>query len=121
MESTDRRRQLAEEMDRRRAELRLTWDQVAQRADISIATLRRVRNGSGPISLDTMIGIDNALQWNTGHVEARIEGRDPSAPRESSTTPDVGATLEELRRLRDELNATIAGLEKREHQRRPTG
>ena len=81
------RRQLADEMDRQRAKLRLTWDQVAERAGISIATLRRLRNDDGPVSLDTMIGVDQALGWEPGHVEARLAGREPPKTKAADVPP----------------------------------
>jgi transcriptional regulator with XRE-family HTH domain len=100
------RRDLADEMNRRRAQLRLTWDQVAARAGISIATLRRLRNGDDPVSLDTMIGIDSALEWAPGYVEARLKGARPPS---GTKSPEVGQPPEkerqrlirEMRELRD--------------------
>lgn len=101
------RRDLAEEMNRRRAQLRLTWDQVSVRAGVSIATLRRLRNGDDPVSLDTMIGIDGALEWEPGYVEARLNGRRPPTRTKADGRDQQPADRErqqlirEMRELRD--------------------
>lgn len=89
------RRDLANEMNRRRAQLRLNWDQVATRAGISIATLRRLRNSDDKVSLDTMIGIDSALEWDPGHVEARLNGTQPP-PRSQDDDEFIRKTRELL-------------------------
>lgn len=95
------RRGLAEEMNRRRAQLRLTWEQVATRAGISIATLRRLRNSDDPVSIDTMIGIDSALEWKPGYTEARLNGA-RAAP---AAKDDNRAEREDLLRQLHELRA----------------
>lgn len=113
-----RRRELADEMNRQRANLRLTWDQVAQRADISVATLRRLRNSDDPVTLDTMIGIDRALEWESGHVEARLDGRTPPSRREHAPPDDeLDELIAAARRERDRAERALAELE-REKQRR---
>lgn len=116
----NRRRDLAEEMNRRRAELRLNWDQVAQRAGISVATLRRLRNSDDPPTLDTMVGIDQALQWEVGHVEARLSGQTPPLRRED-TPPDeeLEGLIASARRELARVERALAELE-REKQRRNT-
>jgi transcriptional regulator with XRE-family HTH domain len=68
------RKQLATAMNRRRAALHTTWDDVARRGGISIATLRRARNGNDPLTLDTTVAIERGLNWEEGHVEALLQG-----------------------------------------------
>jgi transcriptional regulator with XRE-family HTH domain len=116
---SQRRRDLAAEMNRQRAKLRLTWDQVAQRAGISVATLRRLRNSDDPVTLDTMVGIDEALEWGSGHVEARLAGREPAPLRREHAPPDdeLEVLIANARRELARVERALAELE-REKQRR---
>lgn len=74
----ERRRQLADAMNRRRAELRTTWDKVARRGGVSVATLRRARRGSDDLTLDTIVAIEMGLDWEPGYVEEVLSGRVPA-------------------------------------------
>lgn len=88
MEARDEgRKRLAEAMNRRRAELRTTWDEVARRGGISVATLRRARNGSDELTLDTIVAIERGMEWEQGHVEALVAGRDPVTRRNEHSPP----------------------------------
>jgi hypothetical protein len=67
-------------MNERRLELRLKWVEVARRAKMSPQNLVRVRKGLISISWDAADGIENALLWERGSVEAAVlEGRRPAA------------------------------------------
>lgn len=72
-------------MDKRRLELRppLKWNQVAEKAGLSIAHLARIRKGESPLSKMAASQIESALEWEPGTV-ARI--MDDEA---LSTTPEV--------------------------------
>lgn len=63
-------------MDAQRRNLGLTWDDVAQRADISYEAVRRVRQ-TGKMRPLTARGIEKALQWREGSVEAVLAGGEP--------------------------------------------
>lgn len=63
-------------MDAQRRNLGLTWDDVAQRADISYEAVRRVRQ-TGKMRPLTARGIEKALQWSEGSVEAILAGGEP--------------------------------------------
>lgn len=77
---------LAAAMETRRAELRIKWQDVARRADISIATLGRVRRDEGDLTTDTKYGLEEALRWTRGSIDAVLAGGAPTA-RESVLAP----------------------------------
>lgn len=80
------RKQLATAMNRRRAALHTTWDEVARRGGISVATLRRARNGNDPLTIDTVIAIERGLNWEDGQVEAILNGA-PVPPASAPAPP----------------------------------
>jgi hypothetical protein len=75
---SDARQQLAEEMDRRRAKLRLRWRQVAERAKLDESTLRRVRAGQLALTTYVKEGIEQALEWKEGSVDAILANKEPT-------------------------------------------
>jgi transcriptional regulator with XRE-family HTH domain len=75
--STPERQVLDAAMDRRRAQLGLNWAEVAERAGLSVATLRRARRGPDELSIDTVLGIERALRWAGGSVATILKGGDP--------------------------------------------
>lgn len=73
---TDWRERLAEEMDDRRVELRLEWEEVAVAAGISVATLRRIRRGAS-LTKDSAAAVERGLHWLPGSVAAIERGEPP--------------------------------------------
>lgn len=74
----DQRQHLAAVMEGRRLELRLTWQEVAERGDISLRALSSARAGSGDIRPLTRRGIDKGLQWVEGSgVDNILAGKAP--------------------------------------------
>lgn len=71
------RQRLARLMDERRADLDLTWNEVAERAGVTREGLRRTRVGSGHIRSLTKRGIERALQWSAGSVDRVLAGEEP--------------------------------------------
>lgn len=61
-------------MDERRRDLRLTWDEVAARAGIHRETLRQIRNGTGRIRPLSVTGLEDALEWPHGRIDAILDG-----------------------------------------------
>lgn len=59
-------------MDERRLELRLTWRQVARNAGMSTQNLLRIRKAEISISWNAADGIEDALRWPRGSVEAAV-------------------------------------------------
>lgn len=112
MSDADRDR-LAQAMDDRRRFLRLRWDDVAVKGSISYETLRQVRFGTGTMRALTKRGIEEALDWNAGSVDAILAGGepdeqflvgvrwpDPHAPTEPFEVPfDAAAEIARIARL----------------------
>lgn len=89
-----RRAQLDQWMDESRKALRLRWSQVAELAGMTTPNLLRIRKGKIGITWDAADGIENALQWERGSVEAAIlEGRRPvaAAPPDLALEPSGSA------------------------------
>ena len=81
------RRHLADLMDDRREELRLTWEQVAQLAGVSRETIRQTRMGDSEIRPLTRRGIEDALQWEAGSIAAILDGGQPTVASEQPGPP----------------------------------
>lgn len=74
----DDRKRLAEKMDQRRAWLRLKWRRVAERAVLDESTLYRARTNKIPLSTDIKAGIEQALEWEEGSVDAILADKEPT-------------------------------------------
>ena len=87
------RAQLASLMDSRLRELRLRWQDVSTRGDVSIKALHNARTGSASIRPQTQWGIEAGLQWPSGFVQWILDGYDPAsfpgreAPRTAAPRP----------------------------------
>ncbi|MEV4093853.1 hypothetical protein [Streptosporangium saharense] len=71
----DARLRLDQAMNDRRLSLRMKWHEVAEKAKISVPTLKRVRTGPGSITDWAARGLEEALEWPQGEV-ARILAAD---------------------------------------------
>ncbi|MUN41502.1 hypothetical protein [Actinomadura litoris] len=75
---------LAEHMDERRRDLgrqrgeRFSWDEVAVKAGLHRETLRNIRLHGRPMRDTTKDGIEDALQWERGSIDAILQGGDPT-------------------------------------------
>lgn len=65
-------------MDDRRADLRLRWKDVAARAGLTTEGLLGVRKGTGEIRPLTKRGIEDALDWEAGSIDAILAGGEPA-------------------------------------------
>jgi hypothetical protein len=66
------RAKLDQWMNERRKELRLRWAKVAELAGMVTSNLLRIRKGEIGISWDAADGIEHALQWERGSVQAAV-------------------------------------------------
>lgn len=106
---------LNQQMNARRQLLQMRWAEVARRADMTVQNLGRIRRGTISISWEAAQGIEDALQWERGSVEAVLNGgiatpllinasvgrREPPARSASDTPPPIDpktATVGDLRR-----------------------
>jgi transcriptional regulator with XRE-family HTH domain len=101
------RERLTRLMDERRGELGLTLAEVAECAGLTAEGLRNLRTGkSRTIRVKSKAGIERALRWDRGSVDAILSGGAPvSAPDPSEPTEEELAS-ELLRRI-DELQAVM--------------
>lgn len=85
----DNQTQLDAAMDARRVDLRMTWREVAEAAELSLAGLSAIRRGERQPSTLSRRRLEDALQWERGSIEAVMEGHDPTAvnPDETETVP----------------------------------
>jgi transcriptional regulator with XRE-family HTH domain len=102
-------RNLAERMDDRRAELGMTWDEVAAAGGISVATLRRVRRGA-PVTADNVVKIERGLKWPAGSVRSALAAAEAGMPtdpvsraRRASIIAATPEQLAEMYQLIDEV------------------
>lgn len=102
---------LAEAMDARRSELRLRWEEVALRAEISGTHLRRIRRGESGFTDIVEARLEEALAWAPGSISAVLGGADPTPTRRDgapsgpslSEKPDIGE-------LQAQIDALMADL-----------
>lgn len=87
------RQRLASEMDKRRQELDLLWQDVASAGRISAKTLYSVRADPGtPVTPRTARKIEAGLQWQPGSVSQVLDGGSPhplDSPAGTPSRPDA--------------------------------
>lgn len=116
--SGSRHEHLARLLDNRRLELGLKWEEVATAANIKPPTLRAIRNGTNSPSPLTRRGLERALHWPAGTIDAVLEGAEaPSAMDAAEGILDENERLAaEIRALnhrdRQTVEALIAALKK---------
>lgn len=84
------------------------WDEVAERAGISVPTLSRFRKGQR--TRETTRKVELAFGLERGYIDAVAAGETPPATR--VTVNERPASLEEMRVLADNLAAQAAALRK---------
>lgn len=54
------------------------WFQVAERAGITVTTLTALRKGQNEATEDTKRGVESALSWQPGSIDAILDGGEPT-------------------------------------------
>jgi transcriptional regulator with XRE-family HTH domain len=72
------------------------WFQVAERAGITVTTLTALRKGQNVPTEDTKRGVEHALAWEPGSVDAILDGGDPTV-REKRVVLGTATTTGEAR------------------------
>lgn len=121
-------------MSRRRVELRLTWEALADRAGVTAETVRAIRRGENLPSALTKEGLENALGWDRGSIDAiwsdgdpvvladMIEPSSPSATAEgpsstgSTDLAEIAAGVRELSERAAHLAERLERLERHDGQ-----
>jgi len=83
------RQRLAEQMDARRLELGMRWQDVAAEAGVSLKTLYSVRTGEGGVTGLTQGKVEKGLRWGPGSVESILGGGDPVPLPQAGPPPDA--------------------------------
>ncbi len=80
----------------------MTWKQVSDKAGLSPQGLRDVRAGEGAIRPLTKRGLEDALEWAPGSVDAVLAGGEPSSA--SDGLQRVDENLDEKARILGEID-----------------
>ncbi|HLK74037.1 MAG TPA: hypothetical protein VKU77_10370 [Streptosporangiaceae bacterium] len=89
---------LADQMERRRLELGLRWQEVAEIGGVSLRAINNARTGTAEIRPLTQQGIARGLRWSSGSVRKILEGGDPE-PLPASPAVAPVADRQDLRHL----------------------
>jgi hypothetical protein len=119
-------------MNARRRQLGKTWKQIAIEADISTETLRALRLGKNEPSDLTKSGLERALRWKSGSLDAVLAREKPVLAGETErpavreeTNPGEQAAMKQMdlllaamseaarRAAREEVAADIAEMRER--------
>lgn len=87
-------------MDARRKELRMTWRRVAELARVSQETLRQLRMGE-QVSEMTEYGVEEALHWRPGSLDAIRYGAKPLQLEDEPPPEEIDRRLEARRFVRE--------------------
>lgn len=107
----DPARRLAEKLNDRRIALRLQWQEVADRAGISAAHLRNVRNGQGALGDLAEANLEDALRWKRGSVNAILQGGEPVEVAAVTATASLAVTSSATAQRSAPEDQTADGLE----------
>ena len=77
MINPEARKRLADLMEQRRVNLKLTWREVAETGEVSYEAVRAARHGPGDIRALTRAGIEDGLHWERGSIARILEGSEP--------------------------------------------
>lgn len=93
----DARRQLSAEMNAARLRLGIKWTDVAMRARMSVQNLLRIRKGEIAVTEDAAYGLERALDWRHGSIEAILAGGEPTLdePELEPVDPAIQALLDD--------------------------
>src|SRR5215472_2640660 len=75
--------------DARRADLGLTWEEVAQKAGIRYETIRAFRAGESGGRTATRRDLSTALGWTRGSIDQILAGGDPEPATPAPPPPDA--------------------------------
>lgn len=92
------RSRLVAAIEARRLELRMELGDLAAKADMSTAHLRRIRNGEQAVTPLKAAGLEDALRWARGSIASVEAGGDPSPVAAPAAAPgrDPHKTLGEM-------------------------
>jgi hypothetical protein len=74
------RERLTARLDARRIDLRMQWGDVASKAGMSTAHLRRIRHNEAPLTPLMKTGLERALMWTAGTIDGILAGESTAEP-----------------------------------------
>lgn len=115
-DAAEARDRLSRLMGSRRADLRLQWSEVAERAGLTREGLLNIRKGTGDIRPLSKRGIEDALQWASGSVDAILAGGEPSPllVDPGGPAPSTGERFDPLGDLPEDRPGRIAEVRRRQ-------
>lgn len=107
-------------MNHRRLELLppLRWGQVAQRAGMDAANLRRIRRGEIALTEFAAVGIDRALEWPKGQAWGIYHEASPGDYRQADDPASPSESKPAQLELRDDVERDLWALPLAEDLRR---
>jgi hypothetical protein len=106
IEMDEGRAALRAEMERAIDELGMTWLEATQSGKLSYQTLRRARDGEGPITPRTARSIETIFEWPRGTVRAILSGkREEVSPGRNGTIASIEEILELLMTIEDKVRS----------------
>jgi len=105
---------VADAINRRLRELDLTQLELAQRSQVSVATIRQLQGGSTEARRRhprTLRALSEALQWSPDHLEAVADGRDPAV--DPDRDDPVVAELQDVRSTLTAITTRLDAIEQR--------
>lgn len=85
-------RRLNDLLNQRRTSLRLQWQEVTDRANMSTAHLRNVRTGKASLSDLAKAELEQAVLWAPGSIDSILGGGDPTPLDEPTSVTLQGTT-----------------------------
>lgn len=105
---------VADAINGRLRELDMTQLELAQRSQVSVATIRQLQSGDTRARRRhprTLRALSEALQWSPDHLEAVANGRDPSV--DPDRDDPVVAELETIKATLAAVTARLDAIEQR--------
>ena len=96
MPESPNRQRLAVLMEQRRKDLRLRWQDVAERSGLSLKTLHSVRSSDKRVAELTKTGIEDGLRWEHGSIDLVLAGGDPVPLSSADPGPQEASPLSVL-------------------------
>jgi transcriptional regulator with XRE-family HTH domain len=109
---TETSKHLADRIEARRKELRLSPTQLGERTGLSLQALKNIRQGQVRAYQERLTGpLTSALGWTPDSIERLLRGEEPVLA--ETPSPSTPPTPEELQLMRSALNEAIEKLDKR--------
>ncbi|HEX3779793.1 MAG TPA: hypothetical protein VHX38_08985 [Pseudonocardiaceae bacterium] len=130
----DRAVRLDRAMNERRKQLRYRWNRVAELAGMTYGNLHKIRTGQITVTEDAAYGIEIALRWSPGSVEAILAGGEPTDTLPHEVERDAAyvalreavavyvdeygeeGALQKLRELRDDIRSNTPSSRNRDRR-----